>query len=104
MNTVDAAKNVEATGGDGLWIAAAVVIVLTVIGVFWVFRRDDSDESDKRYQDTEYDPVVAAKTARRRAQVNDEITTQASDADADGLRGALLEPGQPKPGRNLPES
>ena len=92
MNTVDAAKNVGDTGGDGLWIAATVIIVLTVIGVMWVFRRDDSDESDKRYEDAEYDPVAAAKTARRQAQVNDEISTQASDADADADGHEHVEP------------
>ncbi len=98
MNPVEAGKAVQTSGSDPLWIAIAVVVLLTVVGVLWVFRRSDSDDADGRYQDNAYDPVAAAQTARRQAQRADTHQTETSEIEstqdidpADG-RAELEEP------------
>ena len=61
MNPVETAQAVQNSGVEPLWIAVAVVVLLMVVGVLWVFRRSDADEPDTRYQDSAYDPVAAAE-------------------------------------------
>ena len=85
MNPVETAQAVQTSGVDPLWVAVAVVVLLMVVGVLWVFRRSDADEPDTRYQDSAYDPVAAAEAARQQAQFAE--SSQAETVEPEGAQG-----------------
>ena len=93
MTTADVAKAGQSSGFDPILIAAAVVLILTVVGVFWVFKRSGSEEADDRYDDAEYDPVAAAQSARAKATLAEERRAQLSEPSTlDGVDDESVDP------------